>query len=70
MKTITLRDVIDGETIITETHDPTCTGCAHDCPWRRHHLGAPYCQTCDDHSEAVCAGYGDVPCDCGNAHDD
>lgn len=36
-----------------EAHDPHCTGCEHDCPWRRNPLGAPYCQTCDDHSEAL-----------------
>ena len=36
-------------------HGPECTGCAHDCPWRRTPapLGAPYCQTCDDHAEAA-----------------
>lgn len=33
-------------------HDPECIGCEHDCPWRRHPLGAPFCQTCDDHYEA------------------
>ncbi len=56
-----------------EGHDPTCTGCEHDCPLRpgrgMYPLGAPYCQTCDDHGEAVHAGYGDAPCDCGDEHD-
>ena len=33
-------------------HDPFCTGCEHDCPWRENPMGAPYCQTCDDHYEA------------------
>ena len=60
-------------------HAPDCVGCAHACPWRRRvtvpgqaprllALGAPYCGTCDDHSEAVHAGYGDTPCDCGDDH--
>jgi hypothetical protein len=34
-------------------HDATCEGCEHDCPWRRHHWGSVYCQTCDDHAEAM-----------------
>lgn len=51
-------------------HDPECTGCEHDCPWRRHHFGSPFCSVCDDHAEAVHAGYGDVPCDCGDQHDE
>lgn len=53
MKTIPVRDVIDGKTIITHTHDPECTGCEHECPWGRHHFGAPYCPVCDDHAEAA-----------------
>ena len=40
-------------------HTPECTRCEHDCPWRRHTIGAPYCSTCDDHAEAIHAGYGD-----------
>lgn len=43
-------------------HNPECTKCEHE---HRH----DWCQVCDDHAEAVCAGYGDVPCDCGNNHD-
>jgi hypothetical protein len=35
-----------------QDHDPECTGCEHDCPWRRHHLGTPFCPVCDDHAEA------------------
>jgi hypothetical protein len=50
-------------------HNPECISCVHDCPWKGRPIGAPYCQICDDHAEAVCAGYGDVPCDCGNNHD-
>jgi hypothetical protein len=72
VKTIRLYDVIDGKTVVTHTHDPECTGCDHDCPWRRTNpapLGAPFCSVCDDHAEAVHAGYGDVPCDCGDTHD-
>ena len=37
-------------------HSEDCTGCEHDCPWKRTvppPLGAPYCQICDDHSEAL-----------------
>jgi hypothetical protein len=34
------------------THDPACTGCEHDCPWRKNPLGAPFCSVCDDHWEA------------------
>lgn len=37
----------------SETHGPECVACDHDCPWQRHHIGAPFCQTCDDHSEAA-----------------
>lgn len=53
-----------------EEHDPMCTGCAHDCPWRRHHWGAPFCGVCDDHAEAVHAGYGAQPCDCSGRHEE
>jgi hypothetical protein len=31
-----------------------CTGCEHDCPWKRTNpapLGAPFCTICDDHNE-------------------
>lgn len=42
-------------------HDPMCTGCAHDCPWKRHHYGAPFCQTCDDHAEAAALDETDPP---------
>jgi len=35
-----------------DEHDPECEGCEHDCPWQGNPLGAPYCQICDDHSEA------------------
>jgi hypothetical protein len=34
-------------------HDPECIECEHDCPWRRHHFGAPFCAVCDDHYEAA-----------------
>lgn len=50
-------------------HDGECVGCEHDCPWLRTRpapLGAPFCSTCDDHGEAVHAGYGEKPCDCGD----
>ena len=53
-------------------HDAECTGCKHECPWRRgkgFSWGISWCQTCDDHAEAVHAGYGDTPCDCGDKHD-
>ena len=50
-------------------HNPECVSCVHDCPWNGHTIGAPYCSICDDHSEAVHAGYGDLPCDCGDNHD-
>ena len=50
----------------TISHDPTCTQCVHECPWRNHHFGAPWCATCDDHAEAQHAGYGADPCDCGD----
>lgn len=52
----------------TDWHDPDCTECEHDCPWRGHNFGAPFCAVCDDHGEAVHAGYGDEPCDCGDEH--
>lgn len=39
-------------TVWERTHDAECTGCVHDCPWRRHHYGAPYCDICADHYEA------------------
>lgn len=70
MRTVPVTDVIDGKTVVTETHDPTCTKCEHACAWRGLVIGAPFCSVCDDHGEAVHAGYGDVPCDCGDAHDD
>lgn len=35
-----------------EGHDPECTGCEHDCPWKNNPLGAPFCSICDDHWEA------------------
>lgn len=58
-----MRTVIeDGVTV----HDPECVWCEHDCPWNRHIWGAVYCSVCDDHGEAVHAGFGDVPCDCGD----
>lgn len=50
-------------------HDFYCTGCEHDCPWRRHHFGGPFCGVCDDHAEAVHAGLGPQPCDCGDTHE-
>lgn len=51
MRTIPVHDVIDGVTVVTHTHDPECTGCEHDCPWKGRPMGAPYCQVCDDHNE-------------------
>lgn len=40
-------------------HDPECTGCEHDCPWRGNPMGAPFCSFCDDHSEHAHALEGD-----------
>lgn len=37
-------------------HDPMCTDCDHDCPWRRTNpapMGAPFCPICDDHAESA-----------------
>lgn len=73
MKDLATELGIDYSVPDEEMHDPECTGCEHDCPWRRSYrrggtLGAPFCGVCDDHGEAVHAGYGDVPCDCGDEH--
>lgn len=38
-------------------HDPECTGCEHNCPWKGNPIGAPFCGVCDDHMEAHGAGY-------------
>jgi hypothetical protein len=35
-----------------DEHDPDCTDCEHDCPWRNNPMGAPFCSICDDHMEA------------------
>ncbi len=44
-------------------HNPECTTCKHE-------HDKMWCQICDDHCEAIHAGFGDVPCDCGDSHDD
>lgn len=46
-------------------HDPECTGCEHNCPWKGNPLGAPFCDVCDDHMEAHGAGFGNYKCECG-----
>lgn len=54
------------------SHGPACVSCRHECPRQRTRpepLGSPFCPTCDDHAEAVHAGYGPTACECGDNHD-
>lgn len=77
LRTATVWSAQEAADIVTDhapdyitPHSPECTSCEHDCPWRRtpQPIGAPWCSVCDDHGEAVHAGYGDRPCDCGDSH--